>query len=677
MNFSIKRIPGQIRTCFAKLPAAFREKWKTKQGKLDLLLPVCAGVLSFVLFMIDLMKWPLALALALCVAASVVFARRKMPKAQNILLWCLGPVVTFLSVENMIGNVMLVPFSCALWNPIEIVLNLVWYYLVFWIFFLIIGRFRSSAIAASVGFVLVFGLADSYFYAFRGRVGFPSDFYGIGTAVNVMGEYDFTPSFAQIVGLVLLAAYIVLFAFAPKLKGRQTPRWFVSVPSVLLCAGYIAFFFATPFLKWTGFEDKLWTSLWNTRENGVVLNFTVNLRFSSIEKPEDYRQKLDELLAEYESDRKEDAPKKPNIIAIMNESFCDLSVIGLETNEPCLPFLDSMHENTVKGSAYVSVFGGHTANSEFEFLTGNSVSFLPVGTVAFQMFTREGDYALPSQLKEMGYYNIAMHPYDASGWNRVSVYERYRFDEAHFIEDFENVKKIRDYCSDASDYENVIAAYEKHLAGENGDMPLFLFNVTMQNHGGYTPNWSGLDKTVWLTGDREGRFESVDMYLSLARESDRAFSDLIAYFSEREEPVVVVMFGDHQPKLAETFYSDVFGRTTGELTQADSVCLYTVPYVIWANYDIEEKNEDFSLNYLSAELLKTIGFPQSGFQKFLLDAKKELPVVTRNFFADASGFFTGRKDQLSADAQRLLSRYAAAQYNGLKEERIPDLFFLR
>ena len=660
------------------IPYFLRGMWQTTDGKKAILIPTCAGILCFLLFLIDRMKWFLALPLALAVGAAVALIRGKRTKGLSILLWCIGPFLSFLVVENMIGNLTLVPFWCALWNPLEIVLNLVWYYLFAWLVFLVIGRRRASAIVSMSVFTVVFGLVDSYFYAFRGRVAFPSDIFGISTAVSVMGEYDFTPSFAQWVGVAVAVVYIVLYALLPREKGRQTPRWWISVLSAALCIGYGVFFFCSPFLKWTGFEGKLWTSLWNTRENGVVLNFTVNIRFSSIEKPDGYEEKLKELGVLVESDPvPAKQPVRPHIIAIMNESLCDLSVLGVETDAPCMPFLYSMTENTVKGNAYVSVLGGHTANTEFEFLTGNSISFLPVGTVAFQMFTRDGDYSLPGQLADLGYYNIAMHPYYASGWNRVAVYERYRFDEQHFIEDFENISYIRDYCSDESDYENVIAAYERHLASENGEKPLFLFNVTMQNHGGYTPNWNGLERTVSLAGDLAGRFESADMYLSLARESDRAFSELITYFEEREEPVVVVMFGDHQPKLTEEFYRAVFGKSTGELSQSESVCLYTVPYVIWANYDIEEGTENFSVNYLSSKLLDVIGFPKTGFQKFLCDAEKQLPVVTRNFFSDDGVRFTGRKEELSGEAQSILSLYGAAQYNGLKENRLRELFFLQ
>ena len=68
----------------------------------------------------------------------------------------------------------------------------------------------------------------------------------------------------------------------------------------------------------------------------------------------------------------------------MNETFADLNVVNhIKTNKEVMPFINSLKENTIKGHMLVSVFGGGTSNSEYEFLTGNSMAFLPKGTVAF------------------------------------------------------------------------------------------------------------------------------------------------------------------------------------------------------------------------------------------------------------------------------------------------------
>ncbi|MBQ9130988.1 MAG: LTA synthase family protein [Clostridia bacterium] len=628
----------------------------------------CTSLICVVFFLLTGYHFFYALFWGAVVGTVAFSVSEKYYRFLSVFLWLLGPFLCFLTVEYMIGNVGYFPFYCNLYTPQEILLNLIWYYMAAVLLYLIFGRLKASAIATVVIF-LVIGLTDSYFFAFRGRVLFPSDFMALRTAVNVIGEYNFLPSVSQLLGTLTMIGYLIGLCLIPTEKGARRPKWFVSLATVALSAGYIFLFFYTPFLTWTGFEAKLWTSLWQTKQNGVVLNFTVNLRFSSVEKPDGYDELIGSYVDGYTSSEAvlPEGTVRPNVIVIMNESFCDLSVIGIETNEPCIPFIDSLTENTIKGYTYVSVFSGHTANSEYEFLTGNSISYLPIGTVAYQMFTQENDYSLARQLNSLGYHSIAMHPYDSSGWNRISVYNRYDFDEMYFIEDFKNVTNIREYCSDRSNYENVISKFEEHRKGANGDKPLFLFNITMQNHGGYSVNWSGLEKTVWLTGDLEGKYESVDMYLSLARESDAAFEELLGYFASVSEPTVIVMFGDHHPGLADTFYTDVFGQKKDTLSQEDSVCLYQVPYVIWANYDIEEKEYgNFSLNYLSTVLTDAMGYPKTGYQQFLWQSMKSLPVITRNFYQDAAGKWSGNPADLSTDAQNMIAKYAVLQYNGLK-----------
>ena len=90
------------------------------------------------------------------------------------------------------------------------------------------------------------------------------------------------------------------------------------------------------------------------------------------------------------------------------------------------PFLHSLEENTVKGWAFSSVFGGTTANSEYEFLTGNTTAFLPAGTVPYQMYVSSGDPTLVGQMAALGYRTVAAHPYRSSGWSRPSVYPGFR-----------------------------------------------------------------------------------------------------------------------------------------------------------------------------------------------------------------------------------------------------------
>lgn len=145
----------------------------------------------------------------------------------------------------------------------------------------------------------------------------------------------------------------------------------------------------------------------------------------------------------------------------MNESFSDLSVLGdLQTNMPLTPFIDSLKENTTKGYALSSVFGAKTPNSEWEFMSGNSMAFLPMGSVVYQQYISDTPTTIVSNLKDDGYTCIAMHPYYETGWSRNLVYPHIGFDEMHFIDYFDQTKILREYITDQELYDKIIRRYE-------------------------------------------------------------------------------------------------------------------------------------------------------------------------------------------------------------------------
>ena len=586
----------------------------------------------------------------------------------------LGPLLAFVLVEQMNYNYLVWEELSAL----QIALNLVWYYMAAGLLYLVTGRVRLTA-GLTTGLFVFVGLANRYIIHFRGRTIFPGDLLSLQTAANVAGNYDYTPDAVQLHCLLALALFLLLLWKVPKRPGRQRPHWQAALPVAALCAAYLAVFFQTDFLRQVEIEPSLWT----TRGNGFVLNFSVCLRYSSVEEPEDYSQ---ETLAAIQLETEEDwtadpdaagAERPVNLIVIMNESFSDLAeVFDLETNEDPLPFFHSLTENTIRGTAYSSVFGGTTANSEYEFLTGNTMAFLPEGTVPFHMYVGADEPNLGGQLKSLGYHTVFMHPYLASGWNRRAVYQSFGFDEIHFQGDFQDPIYMRNYITDQADYENLVRRYEEKEAGE----PLFIFNVTMQNHSAYSVPWTGLDRTVWLTGDMEGRYSTVDQYLSLLRESDNALEYLIDYFSQVEEPTMILLFGDHQPQVATNFYTEVLGGDFEKVDIAAAQRRQEVPFLLWANYDIpEEAGVTTSLNYLAALLMETAGLPLTEYQQFLLQLQETVPALNAVGYMDTDGTWQKSRDALSEEARAGLLQYETLQYNLLfdsLEDRLPDFFTL-
>ena len=604
----------------------------------------------------------------------------KLPLAERQLAWTgralllLLPVLAFVLVEYLNYN------SWDDFTPVQIALNLAWYYLLELVFYFVRRRRRVAAAKWACGIAWGIGMANHYLISFRGRTLFPGDFLTLRTAANVAGNYDYRPDSMQWLTIGIFAAVLVLLSFLPREEKRPFD-WRGFAPAAAGTAVFLAAFFGTGWVEGLGIEPSMWT----TRGNGLVLNFTVCLKYMKVEKPDSYSQEtLAALAGESPSDAADaaasaDGGTRPvNVIVIMNESLSDLSVLpGVETNMDAMPFLRSLTENTVKGYAYSSVFGGTTANSEYEFLTGNTTAFLPAGTVPYQMYVSPGDPSLVGQMEALGYTTIAAHPYRSSGWNRPTVYADYGFDEVYFESDFQDRAYMRGdertgYVTDRCDYENLIRWYEEKEEGQ----PLFLFNVTMQNHSAYQMAWTNLPKEVWLTGELENRFQTVNQYLSLVYQSDQAFEDLIDYFSQVEEPTMILLFGDHQPQVATNFYTDVLG-TSPDTASAQKKQM--VPFVLWANYDIPEaQGVELSLNYLSALLMDTANLPMTGYQKFLSQLWETAPVINTVGIRDAQGNWYGENAALPEELDGAIEDYKVLLYNNVfdKKDRVENFFTL-
>ena len=604
----------------------------------------------------------------------------KLPLAERQLAWTgralllLLPVLAFVLVEYLNYN------SWDDFTPVQIALNLAWYYLLELVFYFVRRRRRVAAAKWAFGIAWGIGMANHYLISFRGRTLFPGDFLTLRTAANVAGNYDYRPDSMQWLTIGIFAAVLVLLSFLPREEKRPFD-WRGFAPAAAGTAVFLAAFFGTGWVEGLGIEPSMWT----TRGNGLVLNFTVCLKYMKVEKPDSYSQEtLAALAGENPSDAADtaasaDGGTQPvNVIVIMNESLSDLSVLpGVESNMDAMPFLRSLTDNTIKGYAYSSVFGGTTANSEYEFLTGNTTAFLPAGTVPYQMYVSPGDPSLVGQMEALGYTTIAAHPYRSSGWNRPTVYADYGFDEVYFESDFQDRAYMRGdertgYVTDRCDYENLIRWYEEKEEGQ----PLFLFNVTMQNHSAYQMAWTNLPKEVWLTGELENRFQTVNQYLSLVYQSDQAFEDLIDYFSQVEEPTMILLFGDHQPQVATNFYTDVLGTNPDTATAQKK---QMVPFLIWANYDIPEaQGVELSLNYLSALLMDTANLPMTGYQKFLSQLWETAPVINTVGIGDAQGNWYGENAVLPEELDGAIEDYKVLLYNNVfdKKDRAENFFTL-
>lgn len=631
---------------------------------------------SFVFYLLNL--------LVIVLTAVCVFVKTDRLRPIAWAVFAVAPAASFLLLESMIQN----PFEI---KPQIIFLNMAILYLVSFLLFFATGRTAPSVFFVSLyGFVA--GVTEHFVLIFRDAPLFPWDLASMGTAATVVDNYEFDIPYSMSAAMCALI-FMMTLAFVFKVRfsvgdsgkqrrfktketnaARRTSFLVRSVASVLVAAllgGTV--YYVNLDRSYTDFKmyPYLFTPKVVYSRNGFTVAFLSMLRYVTVSKPDGYTDELLERLKqesieaadEYNSDIDLDGVtptgQLPDVIVIMNEAFSDLSVLTeFETNEDYMPFLRSLTENTVKGNLHVSVLGGNTANTEFEFLTGCSMAFLPTGSIPYQQYIKSETPSLASQLKSLGYETFAIHPYNTKGWNRNTVYPDFGIDESVFkINMGGQYTLARQYVTDQSCYRYFL----RHIRQSKSDAPKFIFNVTMQNHGSYTSTYDNFDYTAVTATGLESDVK-LSTYLSLIKKSDEAMQYLIEQLEASDRPTIVCIFGDHQPaatvssKLLKRYGVTIDDENITELEQR-----YIVPFYIWANYDIEEVEYDaISVNYLATLLMQTAGLPLTDAQAFLAELFNEYPVITANAFMDADGVLHPSDEMNEHD--RLLE-YASLQYN--------------
>lgn len=605
-------------------------------------------------------------------AGLLVLADFEPHRYAQIIFLILAPVLAFYGLETFTHN----PFQMEL-SPQFMNLLLFWFF--YLLLFVLLGNLKRTVITGSILFALI-GTANHYVMEFRDNPILPWDLRSFSTAMSVTDNFVFTVPAAMIFTLLLFLYLCILGSKctlkAPALKHRA---WMAALAVCLLLAMKTALYSTAVTDRVLTFSN-LFTQWATYRDNGFVVSFIQNTKYLNIDEPEQYSEK--QIKEEADAQRQEDddtpvsAADSPNIIVIMNEAFSDLSVLhDFAASEDCMPFVHSLQtggENTVTGNLFVSVVGGNTANTEFEFLSGSSLAFLPSGSVPYQQYISDPMPTLATSLKDCGYRTIAMHPYLPGGWNRDRVYPLLGFDETYFRSDFEQPQIIRKYISDRSDYQKIRELYETKQPEDK----LFVFNVTMQNHSSYSQIYDNFPPTVHLQ-DLAREYPATENYLTLIKESDAAFQELTEYFAQEEEDTIILLFGDHQPNDYVTeCIASLTGVPKAERGLEEQQNRFIVPFILWANFDIEEQHDvRLSVNYLGTLLLETAGLPMPQWQQYLSRLSKTLPVVTANVCIDHDGtYYPVRQD--AHPYQELLDQYWRFQYNLMFDPKHhPEQFF--
>lgn len=548
-------------------------------------------------------------------------------------------------------------------------LNIAFYYWLFLFVFFIAGR-TSISMAICVSAIAAIGVGNYFVVMFRSNPIVPWDIYSFETAMSVADNYVFSVDWAL---AEHIAMFILMLIVGVRTNIRLSKKILRPILTVAMCIPayfYISYLWQDNLERNTGLNDTLFNAKYMHSNDGFFVSFILDIHFLQIEEPKNYSDEYAlSLLNEQEVEKVETPEELPDIIAIMDETFSDPAVLGeFETNKDYMPFVHSILRgevaNTISGYTDVSVLGGNTANSEFEFLTGNSMAFFPNGSVPYLQYIRDGISTIVPQLEEYGYTTYGTHPYRAKGWNREFIYDLMGFDYRYFQGSFPFEDKLRNYVSDEADFKSILEWRN------NTEGPFFMFNVTMQNHSNYGGDFDNFDPQIVAKFKNTSSNKYLNKYLSLMYETDQDVASLLSELSQSDRKTIVVFWGDHQPNdyVVRPIYKE-YGLDFDNQTYEQQQQRQKTPFFIWANYDIQEQtNVEISLNYLNILLFETAGLQLDEYQTFRKNLwQGQIPMMNAVGYRNDNGDLV-EYDDAPEEIQNLLNEYQNIQYYRMERE---------
>lgn len=568
------------------------------------------------------------------------------------------------------------------------------------LFFL--GQRSRVALAVCVGLCLLIGVANFYVIEFKGQPILPADLFALGTAASVSAGYQLFLTWRLALCLGMFAFYcFALKRWCPKRNVAKSDVAVNLIAVLLLVLLCVSLYQKTDIKQEYDVKVDVWDVRGSYANQGTLLCFLSRAQELVPREPEDYSQEVVAAILEpyrvseigsnstdrFENEQassNENAPAAeviseteaavehvfgsaensdsgdnyaaeetaydgPNVVVVMNETFSDLSTYpGLEGSVAEPEFLKEVQaDSLVAGDVYTSAMGGGTCNSEFEFLTGTTMGLLGAGVYPYVLYDMDEVENLASYFRNLGYDTAAIHPAEATNWRRDVVYAQLGFHSFDDITVMKDADTFRDLVTDKATYEYVLEKIE------SGTKPQFIFDVTIQNHGGYTTGLVLPKDAVHLDSEavEDAEFsEEVDEFLAAIHRSDEDLRWFIDQLNACEEPTVLVFFGDHQPGFVDGLFEATFDKTVEEATAEEVQERYHTPFFIWANeaaremYELPETDGvatqmTTSLNYLGALLLDVALLPQTTYSAYLNELRNDLPVVNLNGYQDSEGLW--------------------------------------
>lgn len=508
--------------------------------------------------------------------------------------------------------------------------------------------------------IILFSILQHYILLFRGSIFTVSDFANIKSAFVIKSSYSFKIDIQVIFAILFTCAVIYGLKYIDysviNIKIRV-----VSLLSMICVIIFMPFVLGRVYTssKYDVSFGRTYSPLTSpTYSTGMALMFYYDFMYNILEKPENYNTAdAEAIIDKYQSDTYDG---KVKIIAILNESWTDFAHIG-EVDTNGVDFLKNWHEaseNTIKGYTTVSVYGGMTCNSEYEFLTGNSMYFMPNSGIFTNYLDSHND-SIVTHMNELGFDTVSYVPCSEALWNIGEAYDYLGFKTRYYAKDMgitvKDLAPSKKQISDKALYDKLIKTIDERDREHDG--PSFYWLTTMQNHAPYDYKYN---EHLSLVAPKNKEAES---YLNLVYDSDEAFAELTKHYENSDERVVIVMFGDHYPHI-----NDLYDSFSDSKSNNNGVGLYQTPFIIWSNQHIESKwIDDISLNYLSNEVFKAAGVPLSPVQQELEHIREYFPIIASFGYKTKDGEWFEKGDSCKYDD--ILYEYHVMQWYRMFDEK--------
>lgn len=536
-------------------------------------------------------------------------------KSINLLCLIFIPLISLLGLEILSNGDFSRVYSWICQYQKQFFLSYVLMFGIINVFYGLPRRVYLTISSIQIGLFSILGFISRQKLILKGSPLIPSDFSLVKEALEIAGRFKAAYMWVSLIAVGILVLIVLIVKFTPQEKYKWPQKVSVFLISfTLLMAFYMGF---GPIQNAFSLELINLSQKMNYDENGMMLGFLLNAEYLKVQEPSDYQEDtINQILKTTKEAYSTDPNFKPNIIFVMNEAFWDPTLMkNVVYNQDPIPFFHSLQKSQTSGIMLSPVYGGGTANTEFEALTGFSTQFLPAGSIPYAQYVNKPIEALPTILQRQGYATSAIHTYDDWFYNRNSVYKDLGFDKFISKEFFDAPEYKGQYIRDTELTQKILDEVKET------QKPDFIYAISMQNHGPY----SGSENQQNIIKSNDSNLSPaskamLDNYCNTLSDVDQSLKQLIDGLQQINQPTEVIFFGDHLPMLGDDYsvYKEA-GFIKGDNAYQDYLNLHSVPFVTWNNFSTTKQNLRLSANFMGTYALQLAQKSGSRMTDFLSD----------------------------------------------------------